>query len=252
MTVSDTHRNKYARKWYAANKERILAKNRKHIKTAEQKEAHKIASQKYYKNNKIKCRESSKRWKELYFLREIRPAKNLTDEEILQNKRKSNKLWRDKNKQLNKEKDRLKYLRRKPIIQQRNKENREVINKKYLEHTNKRFKSDPLFKLSRNVPKLLRISIKRAGFSKKSKTYQILGCTFEEFKTHIENKFEHWMNWDNYGKYDGSIGYGWEFDHIIPVSSATSEEEIIKLNHYSNFQPLDGFTNRYIKRNKVA
>jgi hypothetical protein len=30
----------------------------------------------------------------------------------------------------------------------------------------------------------------------------------------------------------------WHLDHIIPLASATTEEEIIKLNHYTNFQPL--------------
>lgn len=79
----------------------------------------------------------------------------------------------------------------------------------------------------------------------------ILGCTYEEFKIHIENQFQPWMSWDNYGKYNGELNFGWDFDHIIPISSATSEEEIIKLNHYTNFQPLCSKTNRYIKKNKL-
>jgi hypothetical protein len=40
------------------------------------------------------------------------------------------------------------------------------------------------------------------------------------------------MSWNNYGK------TGWHIDHIIPLSSANSEEEIIKLCHYTNLQPL--------------
>ena len=27
-------------------------------------------------------------------------------------------------------------------------------------------------------------------------------------------------------------------DHIIPISSAETEEDIYRLNHYTNFQPL--------------
>jgi hypothetical protein len=40
------------------------------------------------------------------------------------------------------------------------------------------------------------------------------------------------MNFENYGK------NGWHIDHIIPLSSASTEKEIIKLCHYSNLQPL--------------
>ena len=38
------------------------------------------------------------------------------------------------------------------------------------------------------------------------------------------------MNWDNHGE--------WHIDHIIPLSSANTEEELIKLCHYTNLQPL--------------
>ena len=52
------------------------------------------------------------------------------------------------------------------------------------------------------------------------------------------------MSWDNYGVV-------WDIDHIKPLSSAITEEDIINLNHYTNLQPLDSFINRFIKRDKV-
>jgi hypothetical protein len=73
-------------------------------------------------------------------------------------------------------------------------------------------------------------SIKRGGFKKSSKTAEILGCSFEEFKIHIENQFTEGMTWDNQGN--------WHFDHIYPVSKARDEAHLIALNHYTNFQPL--------------
>ena len=73
-------------------------------------------------------------------------------------------------------------------------------------------------------------SIKNGGYTKKSKTCEILGCSYEDFEEHIESQFQEGMNWDNYGE--------WELDHIIPVSSHNNEEELIKLNYYTNFQPL--------------
>jgi hypothetical protein len=55
------------------------------------------------------------------------------------------------------------------------------------------------------------------------------------------------MNWDNYGLYNGESNYGWDIDHIIPSSSAITEEELIKLNHFTNLQPLCSYINRKIK-----
>lgn len=51
-------------------------------------------------------------------------------------------------------------------------------------------------------------------------------------RNYLENKFIDGMTWDNKGF------YGWHIDHIIPLSSAKTEEEIYKLCHYSNLQPL--------------
>jgi hypothetical protein len=94
--------------------------------------------------------------------------------------------------------------------------------------------------------------MKKKGFSKKSKTQDILGCTFEEFKLYIESLFEDWMNWNNHGLYNGELNYGWDLDNIIPQSSVTTEKEIIKLNHHTNYQPLCSKINRDIKRNKLG
>lgn len=59
------------------------------------------------------------------------------------------------------------------------------------------------------------------------------------------------MTWDNHGKYNGELNYGWDIDHIIPTSSANTEEELIKLNHYTNLQPLCSYVNRYVKKNNL-
>ena len=59
------------------------------------------------------------------------------------------------------------------------------------------------------------------------------------------------MNWNNRGLYNGELNYGWDIDHIIPLSSAKTEEEMILLNHYSNLQPLCSKINRDIKRDNI-
>ena len=93
-------------------------------------------------------------------------------------------------------------------------------------------------------------SLRSDGYLKESKTESILGCSFEYFKLYLESKFENWMTWDNYGLFNGELKYGWDIDHIKPLSSAETKEDIIKLNHYTNLQPLCSYTNRYIKMNK--
>lgn len=52
------------------------------------------------------------------------------------------------------------------------------------------------------------------------------------------------MFWNNHGTY-------WHLDHIIPISWAKSEEEVYKLNHYTNYQPLSAFEN-LAKNNRFA
>jgi len=39
------------------------------------------------------------------------------------------------------------------------------------------------------------------------------------------------MTWENYGTY-------WTIDHMVPISTGKNEEEIFKLNHFSNLKPL--------------
>lgn len=106
---------------------------------------------------------------------------------------------------------------------------------------NKRL-NNPVFKLKFNIRNLIRNSIKKQGYSKKSKTFEILGCSFEEFKEYLEKQFTEGMTWNNAGE--------WHLDHIYPISLAKDEQEVIRLNHYTNFQPLWAIDN-IKKGNKI-
>jgi hypothetical protein len=121
--------------------------------------------------------------------------------------------------------------------------NKEKINKTTREYFKNRKKTDLLFKFTCNTRCLISKSFKRGNnqFRKDSKTEYILGCTIQEFRLYIENKFTEGMTWENQGK--------WHLDHIKPISLATTEEEVIQLNHYTNFQPLWALDN-ILKRNK--
>lgn len=112
-------------------------------------------------------------------------------------------------------------------------------------------KNDENFIIKEKIRSLIKDAFRRQGYDKTSRTQEILGCSYEEFKIYLESKFEPWMNWENKGLYNGSFNYGWDIDHIIPISSATNEEELIKLNHYTNLQPLCSKVNRDIKKDKI-
>jgi len=92
-------------------------------------------------------------------------------------------------------------------------------------------KTDSLFKLTRGIRSLILKSFKNQFTEKSKRTQEILGCSYEEFKIHLENQFDENMNWDNQGSY-------WHMDHIKPISLAKSKDEVYELNHYTNFQPL--------------
>lgn len=131
------------------------------------------------------------------------------------------------------------------------KTNSSLIKKRRREYEKNKRDTNKLYHLTVNIRGLIRNSLKYKGVDKKSRTHDILGCTFQEFKEHIELQFKPWMTWENYGKYNGELNYGWDLDHITPTSSSNSEEDIIKLNHYTNFQPLCSNINRNIKKNKI-
>ncbi|HWY34175.1 MAG TPA: hypothetical protein VNX68_05980 [Nitrosopumilaceae archaeon] len=133
----------------------------------------------------------------------------------------------------------------------RNEEEKLAYNNYSKNHIKERSENDPLFKLNINIRSAIYNSIKSRGYKKNSKTAQILECTFQEFKTHIEKQFLPWMNWNNYGKYNGELNFGWDLDHIIPTSSAITEEDVIRLNNYINFQPLCSKINRDVKKGNL-
>ena len=112
---------------------------------------------------------------------------------------------------------------------------------------------DPLYKLTKDIRSSIYHAFRNKGYTKKSKAFDILGCTFEELKTYLESKFEIWMNWDNKGNPKDKIlefNKNWDIDHVIPLCSAKSENDLIKLNHYTNLQPLCSKVNREIKKGK--
>lgn len=99
-------------------------------------------------------------------------------------------------------------------------------------YISEKYKTDPLFAVRMVCRRRLLFALTKHGYKKSSKTETILGCSFVELIKHIESKFLPDMTWDNRGM------FGWHIDHVVPLSSASSAEEIERLSHYTNLQPL--------------
>ena len=101
-----------------------------------------------------------------------------------------------------------------------------------LEYIKQRRKSSVVEKLKYRISDRIRKNLRNKGFIKGRRTHEIIGCSISVLKSHLENSFLDGMQWNNH-----SIR-GWHIDHIIPLSSAKTEEDLYKLWHYTNLQPL--------------
>jgi hypothetical protein len=97
------------------------------------------------------------------------------------------------------------------------------------------FERNPVAQLRNTLAGMLRRKFKNQGWGKQAKTQKLLGCSFEEFKVHIEQQFLPGMTWENHG--------AWHYDHVIPCDCAKNILELEALQHWSNFRPLWGRDN---------
>tara|TARA_R110000737_G_C14384127_1_gene451109 strand:+ start:173 stop:733 length:561 start_codon:yes stop_codon:yes gene_type:complete len=96
----------------------------------------------------------------------------------------------------------------------------------------KRKEKDPVFKEKLYLRQLIhQNTFKNNKWSKRSNIREILGLgNMEEWLTYLESKFKDGMTWDNYGD--------WQLDHIVELHTASTIEELYKLQHHTNIQPL--------------
>ena len=121
--------------------------------------------------------------------------------------------------------------------------NKEKILKYKRKYRYNREQTDILYKLKRRLRNRLYYALKKTSWKKDTHFSEYIGCSLEDLKNSLEIQFEDGMTWDNYGE--------WEIDHIIPLSSAKTPEELYKLCHHTNLQPLWAEDNRK-KSNKVS
>lgn len=94
----------------------------------------------------------------------------------------------------------------------------------------KKRRSKPEHAMAERISRLMAWALASVGAIKRSATFDLLGYTPAELKAHIEKQFTRGMTWENRPN--------WEVDHIIPISTAACEADVIALNQLSNLRPL--------------
>jgi len=117
------------------------------------------------------------------------------------------------------------------ILQQKKEYHKENINKRNSRDRDRR-KTDNKFRLKCNLRS--RICHAISGIVKSKRTTELVGCSIDDLKLHLEKQFVDGMNWENYGL------HGWHVDHIRPCCSfdLTDPEQQRECFHYTNLQPL--------------
>ena len=142
----------------------------------------------------------------------------------------SSKNYRLKYKEERKVKKKEYYLNNRESILEKSKIHREIYKPKRSIRRKERRKNDNLYGLINDVRYRIWFYLKKKYITKNNTTFEIVGCSPQELKEHLEKQFVPGMSWENRTE--------WHIDHIIPLSSAKTEEELYKLCHYTNLQPL--------------
>lgn len=178
---------------------------------------YKAQQKEYMKNNRDHYNEMILKWREQ------------NPEKARAYKLKADKKYRDNHKQERKE-----YINA----------NREYLNEQKRKREKYKRDTDSLYKLKIQLRGTIYSSFSRKGYKKGSHTYEILGCDSDTFIEYLLNTYV-----DNYGvEWDGKEAI--HIDHIIPLSEAKNEKDVIALCYYKNLQLLKAKDN-LDKNNKL-
>ena len=198
----ETHA-KHAREWHARNKEKARAADNKYY----QANRHRILARQEEYNRTHKKSISEKRkhryLQDVEVLREAARQYYQDNKEDIRKRRR--KAWKD--------------------------DNESMLKKQRALH-NKKYHSQPTFRLASRIRNYVAKTISRHVTG----AMRHLPYTVEQLKHHLELQFTAGMSWDNYGI------HGWHIDHIIPISwwefTSPDDDEFKQCWALANLQPL--------------
>jgi hypothetical protein len=252
MTFKNKEKQKaYHKAYYQANKEKLAERDKAYReankeKLAEQQKAYREANKEKIKELNKAYREANKEKQKAYnkAYREANKEKIAERDKAYREANKEKiKAHREANKEKIRERDKAYREANKEKIRERDKAyyqaNKEKLTEQKKAYVKQRRKSDPLYRLTLSYRRSCLRAFQSISQKKNTKSLKLLELeTWEELAKHLESQFyDHpetgeQMTLDNHGK------HGWHIDHIIPLSTAKTEEDIIKLCHYTNLQPL--------------
>ncbi len=158
--------------------------------------------------------------------------------------RKYNSAWKKNNKDIVNKAARLyKKNNKEKIKEQRDiylkktisKEAREKLlarNRAWRKNDWERYYTDTMYRCSKICRNIIDRTIRASKLNKDSKTFDLLGYTAEDFKSHIERQFVKGMSWENHGD--------WHVDHIYPISKLIDDgiTDPIIINALTNLKPI--------------
>ena len=213
----------------------------------------------YYERNKERCRAKQKEYKsrtkerryeyikqwnalnkdkrKAYASKSINKNKDYWKEYYKANKEKTLvrcALYYDQNKPQIQSKRKQRYLNNRDNILRSMKDYRDENRDKRLARDRTRYRSDSNFKLACALRSRIRLSLTRKNVTKDEATMELIGCSIEQARAHIESLWQEGMTWSNHTL------EGWHIDHIKPINTfdlSDAEQQKICF-HYTNLRPL--------------
>jgi len=210
------------------------------------KKSKKEYDKEYYLKNKekkkeyrLKNKEKKKEYDKEYNLKNKEHIKEYKKEYDKEYRFKNKEKIKEYRKEYGKEYDKEYYLKNKEKIKEYKKayHSRSEFKERRRNRENNRYNTDINFRILSLCRRRLSHALK--GNSKSASTMELIGCTVDELRRHIESKFELWMTWENQG-----LG-GWDIDHIKACSHFNMEDpkQQRACFHWSNLQPMEHIAN---------